>query len=123
MLFGAVHASASGTKRTCQSLQQCPLSGVRRTLIDITGVFGFAHLLPHAYPLAELPPPLVRLAMTFPAQHDAIKQRRIRSAPMMKFERVPSATPKQTSTVARLTNNDRASPLPAAVVHPNTRAG
>src|SRR6516225_8136275 len=35
----------------------------------------------------------MRLAMTFPAQHDAIKQRRIRSAPMMKFERVPSAAP------------------------------
>jgi hypothetical protein len=31
--------------------------------------------------------------MTFPAQHDAIKQRRIRSAPMMKFERVPRAAP------------------------------
>src|SRR5262249_57667395 len=43
----------------------------------------------------------MRLAMTFPAQHDAIKQRRIRSAPMMKFEWVSSATPKQTSTVAR----------------------
>jgi hypothetical protein len=43
----------------------------------------------------------MRLAMTFPAQHDAIKQRRIRSAPMIKFERVSSATPKQTSTVAR----------------------
>src|SRR5262249_40975389 len=43
----------------------------------------------------------MRLAMTFPAQHDAIKQRRIRSAPMMKFEWAPSATPKQTSTVAR----------------------
>jgi hypothetical protein len=36
----------------------------------------------------------MRLAMTFPAQHDAIKQRRIRSAPMIKFERVSSATPK-----------------------------
>jgi hypothetical protein len=35
----------------------------------------------------------MRLAMTFPAQHDAIKQRRIRSAPMMKFERVPNAAP------------------------------
>jgi hypothetical protein len=33
------------------------------------------------------------LAMTFAAQHDAIKQRRIRSAPTMKFERVPSAAP------------------------------
>jgi hypothetical protein len=33
----------------------------------------------------------MRLAMTFPAQHDAIKQRRIRAAPMMKFERVPGA--------------------------------
>src|SRR6516162_3176360 len=43
----------------------------------------------------------MRQAMTFPAQYDAIKQRRVRSAPMMKFERVPSATPKQTSTVAR----------------------
>ena len=41
----------------------------------------------------------MRLAMTFPAQHDTIKQRRIRSAPMMKFEEV--AAPKQTSTVAR----------------------
>ena len=35
----------------------------------------------------------MRLAMTFPAQHDAIKQRRIRSAPMMKFEWVPNAAP------------------------------
>ena len=41
----------------------------------------------------------MRRAMTLPAQHNAIKQRRIRTAPMMKFERVPSATPKQ--TVAR----------------------
>jgi len=37
--------------------------------------------------------PLVCLAMTFSAQHDAIEQRRVRSAPMMKFERVPSAAP------------------------------
>jgi hypothetical protein len=35
----------------------------------------------------------MRLAMAFPAQHDAIKQRQIRSAPMMKFERVPKAAP------------------------------
>jgi hypothetical protein len=36
---------------------------------------------------------LMRLAMTFPAQHDAIKQRRTRAAPMMKLERIPSAAP------------------------------
>jgi hypothetical protein len=35
----------------------------------------------------------MRLAMTFPAQHDTIKQRRIRSAPMLKFEWVPNAAP------------------------------
>ena len=35
----------------------------------------------------------MRLAMTFPAQHDAIKQRRIRSATMMKFKRVPNTAP------------------------------
>jgi hypothetical protein len=35
----------------------------------------------------------MRLAMTFPTQHDVIKQRRIRSAPMMKLERVPGAAP------------------------------
>jgi len=29
----------------------------------------------------------MRLAMTFPAQHDAIKQRRIRSASTMKFKK------------------------------------
>ena len=31
---------------------------------------------------------LMHLAMTFPAQHDAIKQRRIRAA-LMEFERMP----------------------------------
>jgi len=44
----------------------------------------------------------MRLAMTFPAQHDTIKQRRIRAAPMMKIRvGAERATPKQTSTVAR----------------------
>jgi hypothetical protein len=41
----------------------------------------------------------MRPAMTFPVQYDTIKQRR--SAPMMKFEWVSNAAPKQTSTVAR----------------------
>jgi hypothetical protein len=50
--------------------------------------------LPRAAPLPELliaSPAFragARLAVTFPAQHDPIKQRRIRSAPMMKFQAV-----------------------------------
>jgi hypothetical protein len=36
----------------------------------------------------------MHLAMTFPTQHDAVKQRRVRSmATVMKFEQVPSAAP------------------------------
>jgi hypothetical protein len=68
-----------------------PLSGVKRTNIDIKGVLDFIDLLPPRLPLwpnlrddrpanSKAAAPLMRLAMTFPAQHDAIKQRRIRAA-------------------------------------------
>src|SRR3974390_3286405 len=43
----------------------------------------------------------MHLAMTFPAQHDVIKQRRIRSAAVEIRAGVERATPKQISTVAR----------------------
>jgi hypothetical protein len=58
--------------------------------------------------------------MTFPAQHDAIKQRRIRSAPMMKFERVPSAAPLTTIDSApqcRSANDCRKFVAGASVCH------
>ena len=70
--------------------------GVRHTHIDIAGVYDFSALLPPRLPPGRIcwrPRALMRLAMTFPAQHDTIKQRRIRSAPMMKFEWVPNAAP------------------------------
>src|SRR6516225_3541532 len=61
-----------------------PLSGVKRTNIDIKGVLDFIDLLPPRLPLwpnlrddrpanSKAAAPLMRLAMTFPAQHDAIK--------------------------------------------------